>query len=322
MKREDIPYFTSGIYRILFNNTDKSYIGLSNNIRRRITEHCHKDILDHPELPISKAILKHGIKDIEILEYIPAEERKILCEREKYWIQYYRSLTTQNGYNVSIGGDGANTGTNNPASKISEDELQEIIQLLKNTQLTFLEIGNQYNLNRNTISSINQGKTYYNESNHYPIRKNKQALNNKHSTFYNNEEKLHELIQTIKTSPQKTLAEIAKEYNISYSLISNINTGKRYKLDSEIYPIRSKNTSFKRIFDEKEIQNIYNDLANSTLTMKDIGKKYSCDSKVISDLNTGKRQAQQNQTYPIRTSRRGISSLKPNPVQTISGSGE
>lgn len=83
MKKEEIPYYTSGIYKIVFNN-DKIYIGLSNNIRRRMTEHLKKDIRDHPELPISKAILKHGIKDIEIIEKIPAENRNELIERERY----------------------------------------------------------------------------------------------------------------------------------------------------------------------------------------------------------------------------------------------
>ena len=81
MNISDLPN-TSGVYKIIFPN-NKIYIGISNKIRTRILEHLRKDYKEHPELPISRAINKYGINNVEILELID-DDRKILVEREKY----------------------------------------------------------------------------------------------------------------------------------------------------------------------------------------------------------------------------------------------
>lgn len=323
MNYKEIPYYVSGIYRILFNDTSKYYIGLSNNIRRRMTEHCRKDILEHPDLPLSKAIVKHGIKDVEILEYIPASDRDRLCDREKYWIQYYKSLVFENGYNISKGGDGANSGTDNNASNITQEELNNIVLLLKNTKMSYREIGEKFSMCSEAIGRINRGEHYYNESLVYPIRVDHThfGFENPTSAFYHNEQKLFSIVQTIKDCPEKDLALIAQEFNIGKNLITQINNGHIYKIDGENYPIRKNARSHKRWFVKKELDQIYDDLKNSSLTMSEIGKKFACDRKVISNLNNGKRQPQSSIDYPIGNSKKGIKS-KPNPVQTISESGE
>ena len=83
MKLEEIKHGISGIYQIIFDN-DKSYIGLSNDIRRRMIEHYGRDLKQSPELLISKAIKKHKTKDIIILEEIDSNNRSLMKEREKY----------------------------------------------------------------------------------------------------------------------------------------------------------------------------------------------------------------------------------------------
>ena len=106
MKLKEIEYGLSGIYKITFDN-DKVYIGLSNDIRRRMIEHYGRDLKEHPNLLISQAIMKHKTKDIEIIEYIDENDRELLKEREIYWIAYYNSyLDRTKGYNMTPGGDG------------------------------------------------------------------------------------------------------------------------------------------------------------------------------------------------------------------------
>ena len=308
MKKEEIPYYTSGIYKIVFNN-DKIYIGLSNNIRRRMTEHLKKDIRDHPELPISKAILKHGIKDIEIIEKIPAENRNELIERERYWIKYFNSNNREYGYNIISGGDSASYGIENNASTLSQEQLDEIINYLRNTVLSYPEIGKKFNVCSEVINRINQGIHYYNSNLSYPIRDgiySRFGLENPTSAFYKNEQKLLDIIDTIKKHPEFCLKDIAKQFNISNSLIVQINNGRSYKLENENYPIRKNAKSHKRIFSQEELVSIKNDLINSSLRMIEIGKKYNCDSKVISDINNGNRQKQEEWDYPLRKSRKGI----------------
>lgn len=311
MKKEEIPYYISGIYLIVFNN-DKIYVGLSNNIRRRMTEHLGKDLRDHPELPISKAIVKYGIKDIQIIEEIPAENRQLLCEREKYWIAFYNSNNIENGYNLTPGGDGSACGVDNGASSLSSEDLEKIILYLKNTILSYSEIAEKFGVCKEVINRINQGIHYYNPNLSYPIRegiKSRFGFDNPTSAFYHNEQKLYDIIETIKSHPEKTLKEIAEDFSISNGLIIQINTGRSYMVETEDYPIRKNARSHKRFFSEEELANIKEDLVNSSLTMGDIGKKYSCDRKVISDINSGKREYQENWSYPLRCSRKGIKSL-------------
>ena len=120
MKLKEIEYGLSGIYKITFDN-DKVYIGLSNDIRRRMIEHYGRDLKEHPNLLISQAIMKHKTKDIEIIEYIDENDRELLKEREIYWIAYYNSyLDRTKGYNMTPGGDGVLKGIYNNASYISQ----------------------------------------------------------------------------------------------------------------------------------------------------------------------------------------------------------
>ena len=110
----------SGIYKITFPN-NKIYIGLSNNIYRRMLEH-NTDFRNN--LPIEKAIQKYGkITEFEILELIPSENRKLMIERKKYWINFYNSTNKDVGYNISNGGDGANLGSLNHEARFTEEEI-------------------------------------------------------------------------------------------------------------------------------------------------------------------------------------------------------
>lgn len=63
---------------------------------------------------IKRAIKKHGLENFkkEILEECETNEE--LCTKEKYWINHYNSTNLNLGYNISKGGDGGDTITNNP----------------------------------------------------------------------------------------------------------------------------------------------------------------------------------------------------------------
>lgn len=65
-------------------------------------------------LLIKRSINKHGIENFkkEILEECNNNDE--LCIREKYWIEKYNSTNSQIGYNISKGGDGGDTISNNP----------------------------------------------------------------------------------------------------------------------------------------------------------------------------------------------------------------
>lgn len=57
---------------------------------------------------LRRSIIKYGIENFkcELVEF--CETKDIINDREKYWINYYRSFEPDIGYNVSPGGDGGN----------------------------------------------------------------------------------------------------------------------------------------------------------------------------------------------------------------------
>lgn len=55
--------------------------------------------------------------------------------------------------------------------KLSEEDIEKIILLLKNTKLSQKEIGKQFDVVQAVISKINSGKSYKKDNIDYPIRK-------------------------------------------------------------------------------------------------------------------------------------------------------
>ena len=88
-----------GIYKITDLTNNKIYIGQSNNILRRKSEHFCKN--RYSNSIIDKTIQEKGVDNFsfEIIEECNLEE---LSDREKYWIAYYDSFN--HGYNQTRGG--------------------------------------------------------------------------------------------------------------------------------------------------------------------------------------------------------------------------
>ena len=175
MNFNETTHSMSGIYRILFEN-EKSYIGLTNDLRRRMIEHLGKDVREHPELPISKAIKKYSIKDIILLEEIDANDREKLKQQEKYWIAFYDTFNNQDkGYNITPGGDRASSGVYNVSASLNQEQLDLVIDLLLNSNLTYEEIIDKLNISitRSVIRGINAGTHYKNPNLKYPLREKK-----------------------------------------------------------------------------------------------------------------------------------------------------
>ena len=125
------------------------------------------------------------------------------------------------------------TGVDKGSSKFSQQEIEEIVELLKNSIFSFEEIAEKFNCCNTTISNINNGKHYPNSSYTYPIRKKKKTTSKLSKENLN---KIYELIQNTNMS----FAQIAKNFNVSDSTIGRINSGKSHFNESKDYPLRKK----------------------------------------------------------------------------------
>lgn len=100
------------IYKITNLINNKLYIGKTHlsNIHQRFQQHISDAKKFHREhRPLYDAINKYGAENfkIELIETVGSD--KIACERENYWIIYFRTyvgFADCNGYNATLGGDG------------------------------------------------------------------------------------------------------------------------------------------------------------------------------------------------------------------------
>lgn len=294
---KDCPDNLSGVYKINFPN-GKSYIGISNNIKRRTKEHLANS--KKGTLPINRAIHTYGLTNFELLENISSQNREQMREREKYWIHFFETTNKEKGYNISQGGDGANDGIYNLQAKLNFSEIQEIYDLLMHhTEIYIYQIAEKYNISSEAISEINNGKRYYNKSLSYPLRPpttfkkgqsyNKKGIESNTSKFSQNDlDEIYDLLQ----NSLMTFQDIATKKSVCYTTISKINRGLTYYNEKLNYPLRGKRVGFTSATNKvtpKILEDIQTDLIyNLDLTFPKIGEKYELSKDTISRINNGK----------------------------------
>lgn len=117
--------------------------------------------------------------------------------------------------------------------------IDEIIFLLKNTNMQQKDIAKKFNVSVNIISGINKGRNYRKDNIDYPIRKNYQCSNGGRKCFSPNE--IKEIEKELKDN-SKSMRKIAQEYECGLTTILNINNGSiiKYRNKNIEYPIRKK----------------------------------------------------------------------------------
>lgn len=127
------------VYKLTNTINNKVYIGITQSIEKRRIQHfrCKKN---HP---LYNAIQKYG-KDNFIFEVIDtADNRKVLCELERYYIRLYNSNDRKYGYNITSGGED-NIGTANPRATLTEDEVVAIRKIRYENTMTCSEAHKLY----------------------------------------------------------------------------------------------------------------------------------------------------------------------------------
>ena len=124
------------------------------------------------------------------------------------------------------------------SGKLTNEDVSNIIQLLKYTYRSYQDIANQYNVEYRTIKRINTGELHYIHNIKYPIR-NWRATGSPAKFTY---EQITEIIYLLQYTTL-SLREIAEKYKCEYKDILNIKNGntKMYKREGLTYPLRKNN---------------------------------------------------------------------------------
>ena len=56
-------------------------------------------------------------------------------------------------------------------TKLSQENLNKICELIQNTNISFAQIARDFNLSSSTVGRINSGKYHFDENKSYPLRK-------------------------------------------------------------------------------------------------------------------------------------------------------
>ena len=220
------------IYLIKNKVNQRVYIGQSNNPERRFKEHCKQS--SETSL-IHRAIIKYGVENFTFKVLGWFEDYN---EKEKYYINYYRSLAP-NGYNILSGGNEPPhlKGDQCSWAKIDEITAERIRKDLLNFKIHRKQIVKKYNVSYDIIRHINEGDSWKDESLIYPLRPKESELNINRSN-----EAIKMLIET--NLSQK---EIGMKIGWGRSAITMINIGKNHRQETLIYPLRENSKKNKEL---------------------------------------------------------------------------
>ncbi len=290
------------IYKYTNKINGKSYIGQTNNLQKRFNGHKSEAFNPNANgynLPFHCAIRKYGIKNFtyDILEEIEdGESQGFIDDREIYFIGYYHSLISENGYNLTVGGEGCPKPPLTYEERLSRsklftrDEIKDIQKRLLNDE-EFDDIEKIYKpkLKRTFLVNINTGTNFYNPDFNYPLKKNAK------SKF--SQKEIRAIKDRIKTGEK--YSSIQKDFNIrSAGFLSMINTGKYFYSNEDNYPLCNKGS--RKRDNEIWVNGIIKDILETKMSLSEIAKKWKKSYSTVKNINSGRSHEKENLKYPLR----------------------
>lgn len=217
------------------------------------------------------AFRKYGMENFEF-DIIDICSKNETYSKEKFYIKKYNSF--KNGYNETFGGE------DGQVSKMN-DVADEIINLLKNSNISSKDIAFKYNLSPKNICDINKGITCHREEICYPIRKKNKKVKNIKSKEIKQQSNRPSKEQLISDLKYLSFIKVGKKYNVSSTTIRKwmkiynepfriIDFNKKYAPEKIKKKTKTKKNIKKRI---KVISNeiiVFNSIEDCTLYIKNI----------------------------------------------------
>lgn len=184
-------------------------------------------------------------------------------------------------------------------SRKRREEIKQIIYALKyEYDKSMSAIAKEYNIDLSTLCDINNGTLHFIKNETYPLRKGR--------VFSKIKDISCNIIEDlIKTDLQQK--EIAKKYNVSVGIVSQINKGLIYRQNNIQYPIRnnyqSKNGGrHNKCLTPNDIKEIEHLLRDTSIGMRKIANMFEVCYQTIAQINIGSiiKYRQEATNYPIR----------------------
>lgn len=211
------------------------YVGQTSDPKSRYSSHetaaLNPNSKDYNCL-FHRKIRQYGLKNFNfyILEEINSNDSDYIDERECFWIEVLNTWCRYgNGYNEISSGKQYKRNLS-----LTDDEIRQIQILIKTTELSFVQIANQFNTYCGCISKINKGIYGFDQNEQYPLR----ITRDWREVPQEVKQRIAEEIINTKTP----LKDLAKKFEISEHLINQINNGQSNLKGEYKYPLRKTNT--------------------------------------------------------------------------------
>lgn len=181
------------------------------------------------------------------------------------------------------------------------DDINNVIDLLLNTNFQFDEIAELTNTTFNFVADINQGKRSFlnKEKYDFPLRKGKQHI---HMTI----QLAEQIVELLKENNLSANA-IGEVLNVPSTTVGSINRGKHgicKQLDITDYPIRKKvfRNPFNKKLSRQQLNEVLDLLFFTRLSMEEIAQRLDISKSAITAINNGKNYYKENEKYkfPLR----------------------
>ncbi len=216
---------TCGIYLLKFIGTNKVYIGQSVNIEYRYRKHLQKLRNGSHNYKMLKAFEDYGEPILQILLDNLCKEELSAAEQEAFAI--FNCI--DNGFNVSRETEISGTGDKNPASKYSNEKIEEVFFLLLDLNNRYKDIEEKTGVSLSTVRHISNSEAHLWLKEKYPaeyseLEKSKGLLRQQSTNSAESRGILYPQI----VSPEgvvytvKNVAQFAREHNLDNSSLSKV----------------------------------------------------------------------------------------------------
>lgn len=148
---------TQGIYKLVFKNTDKVYVGQSINIENRYSTHLNELKNKTHSHKLQEAYTLYGMPSLIILQKSSEDN---LDSLEEHYIQEYNAVL--HGFNTSEkASGGVSLGENNGVSKYSNKQIIEAVELMVAfSDISLKVLSDNIGISWETLKQISRGNQY------------------------------------------------------------------------------------------------------------------------------------------------------------------